>query len=887
MTGSLTIEDGLSDGNVYSIFKDSKGYIWLGNTQGVDRYDGSQVVNILFSNDPDNIEHNVYCITEENGNFLLIGNKNGLWRLDKIRMSLARLYQKEITGEVTCIRRAGNTFYIGTRMGLFQLQNGRLSPINLFSSTKRPISVKDIFINRQGRNIKLYVALEKGVAVYNPNAKKPAIYLPCYTPTSDKSLTKIVVSGKPQNILVGTTGDGILCYDAAAHRFKNWLLQGMSIPDMMLYGKDRLLAATSFIGACEIRILDKHIVNTYTNHEGNGITKTRYESPICFYRDYTGTDWLGYKFFGLDYTSLSYQIFHTYQIPGRFNSNSVQVRSFLRDGNRILLGTRNGLLVTDRKKGLIAHITPEQLHANIVTSILRQGDHYLVGTIGGGLHAISATSLQPVAVNEAKALASSDVFVIRRDTEGQIWIASTAGLTCISKSGQWHTYTSVNSQLPDNEVYGIVFDKNGKGWIITKLGLCNYLPETHTLSTQNIPKQLSSLGRIITIVNESDSTLIFSPVSHEMVRFNINTFKIVPANIIKSESFPALLFMKKISSNSSLYCLGNMLMLKSGSTTRIYDYIDGLENMDFQSNAFEYTADTLWAGTNAGLTYVDCKQLLNHYYSHIPIVLQTIITNHLLSVEETNRVNYGQPLRLNRLGSGVEITFAPLVFGNSQAMHFRYRLKGFDKEWHTIGMNRFIVFSSLPAGEYTLEIEAIGRPEVKSSFKVSVPYSYKAIASTLLIIILLSILGYLLYCHHFHKEYFWKRFIPQPEKYQRSKIDKSEAEKISRQLKAYMKEKKPYLKADLTMGDVAKGIGCSTHSLSQVFSQYLNMTYYDFIADYRIQEFKDLLKDPGNKRLTITALSEKCGFRSRTSFVTSFKKITGMTPKEYMKGNSK
>ena len=66
-------------------------------------------------------------------------------------------------------------------------------------------------------------------------------------------------------------------------------------------------------------------------------------------------------------------------------------------------------------------------------------------------------------------------------------------------------------------------------------------------------------------------------------------------------------------------------------------------------------------------------------------------------------------------------------------------------------------------------------------------------------------------------------------------------------------------------------------------NQYLNQSYYDFINEYLISEFKKLVADSKYSRYTLVALAELCGFSSRASFFRSFKKSTGVTPNEYIR----
>ena len=85
------------------------------------------------------------------------------------------------------------------------------------------------------------------------------------------------------------------------------------------------------------------------------------------------------------------------------------------------------------------------------------------------------------------------------------------------------------------------------------------------------------------------------------------------------------------------------------------------------------------------------------------------------------------------------------------------------------------------------------------------------------------------------------------------------------------------------VAELASLIGTTSHSLSYLFNQYLEKNYYDYINEYRVEEFKALILKEEYAKYTLTALAELCGFSSRASFFRSFKKVTGITPNEYIK----
>jgi AraC-like DNA-binding protein len=118
-------------------------------------------------------------------------------------------------------------------------------------------------------------------------------------------------------------------------------------------------------------------------------------------------------------------------------------------------------------------------------------------------------------------------------------------------------------------------------------------------------------------------------------------------------------------------------------------------------------------------------------------------------------------------------------------------------------------------------------------------------------------------------------------KYRRSGLSDENAEEIKRKLLALMTSDKPFLSQDLTLQKLSERLKTSSHNLSEVINTKMHQSYFDFINQYRIEEFKSRLADPESERYNLLSIAFDSGFQSKGTFNSIFKKFTGMTPSEY------
>ncbi len=119
------------------------------------------------------------------------------------------------------------------------------------------------------------------------------------------------------------------------------------------------------------------------------------------------------------------------------------------------------------------------------------------------------------------------------------------------------------------------------------------------------------------------------------------------------------------------------------------------------------------------------------------------------------------------------------------------------------------------------------------------------------------------------------------EKYEASKLTKKESSTIAKVLTDHMKSSKPYLNPVLTIRDLSEDLNLHPKDLSRVINENFDKNFFNFINAFRVAEFKKRLEDPKNQNYTLIAIAYDCGFNTKSSFNSIFKKTTGLTPSAY------
>ena len=73
----------------------------------------------------------------------------------------------------------------------------------------------------------------------------------------------------------------------------------------------------------------------------------------------------------------------------------------------------------------------------------------------------------------------------------------------------------------------------------------------------------------------------------------------------------------------------------------------------------------------------------------------------------------------------------------------------------------------------------------------------------------------------------------------------------------------------------------SIHLLSQVINEQLGVNFFNFVNQYRVEEFKERLADPSNRNFSLLGIAFDSGFNSKSTFNRIFRNTTGLTPSRY------
>ncbi|WP_259301018.1 ligand-binding sensor domain-containing protein [Bacteroides oleiciplenus] len=892
---TINIANGLSHNLVNAIFKDERGFIWLGTQLGLDRFDGISLVNY-----PQFENHSVLTICETDSISLWVGTDKGLIKFNRKTESAeyVLLDTKQII--VRTLHAVSKQILLaGTSQGLYVLREGKVERVPLETNVLLNTNVLTQII--EGEKERTYwISSYNGLIYYDLNTGESQVYK---YPSGDSGLnTYSCLTAVGHKIYIGTRSAGLVAFDMNNKQFipfpykDNAYILTISPSD-----GDALYVGTNGSGVKKVSVLTGEVLSTIEHVSGgNGISSN---AVYSFLKD-GDTYWIGTYMGGLNYTPTRGDLFSVYRFGRIFNSGNYNVRSFwIGDNGHKVIGTRDGLIYISEHENIVEQYTSKSsiLRADIILSVFPlNSDEFLIGTYGGGLYKFRLSTKQLDYFHEDDIFKKGSFSCCHIDKMGRLWISSSQGVFVYDFSTKSYThYDNTNSGLKYNSIFTSTIDSSDRIWFGTTGGVCMFDMSTGIYNSDIFPEDILPYTKSIRYIYEDrDKNLWFCDNKEGVVKvdahFNkfehFTTDDFLPSNLVSSIKEDNTGRMWFATQRGLFYTQGDVRDMK------LFSLYDGIPGYIF-NNPVQQTEDgTMWWGNEQGLVWyneVRNKEEVAAGKHNYPVITSISITGRKLHAGD-DKMPYS-PEFMSEIsitsGNSIEFGFSALNYSEVNTDIYEYCLEGYDKGWQVSMSDNRASYTDLPKGNYLFKVKSSSNSNQVATLVVKVSHNFPMRVWVLFACIAVFLALLMFYSRLLAKYRLVKKNNNtkrkdeslQKEKYSKARIEEAEVELIRKKLMSQMKDEKLYLNPELKLSDLANNIGCSSVELSQVLNLYLNTNFTDFVNQYRVEEFIMRVQDKSATKYTLVSLSEQSGFSSRTSFFRSFKKIKGTTPAEYIK----
>ena len=787
---SYSSREGLSSGTVYSILKDSFGFLWFATEDGLNRFDGTNFK--VYKHDPSKANglrvNHITALYESRDGCIWIGtNGGGLSYYDKSKDSIFNFTAKgpiQIGAAVTSVSGdlEGNV-WVTSFGGLFEIdiRNKELITGNRYSRINKELAGKVSLSFLHDKKHRVWVGSGNGLYLFNPATGDVKLF--SHREGDESSLADnnvhAIAEDTKGNIWAGT-GNGLSMWIPETNQFRNithtrgaprissnriYALAADTLNQLWIgtdEGLDVLDITTNFISGYtpDIRnprsissrsirsiLIDKKGIHWVGTFRG-GVNKYDRNFNLFNLKEYNAFDPAGLRspfvtafaenqnnvFIGTDGGGLHFYHRNTnlldhidLPITEKTHNHDLAILAMeMASDSRLWIGTyRNGLYcyfpATGTHKRYTKGTGPADLNSDDVFCLKedRVGNLW-VGTNGGGVNLVKPGSNQvdkfmfdPSRVNDPSLPASNYIRSIEEDGAGHIWIGTYgSGISVFDpRSQKFLFYTKANSGLPSDYVLSIKEDSRGNIWIGTGgngMGLLRKGSERFESVTE---KDGLANGTILTI-NEDISGKIWLSTNHGLSRYDPATGKF--SNYTKYNGLQAGAFLT-----------GAGLKLSDGE---------------------------LFFGGQNGFNHFNPSNLKTNQYIPQVVLTDLKVDNQLVSPSEKGPIYrsllLASEIRL-KYKQGFSIAFEALDFTVPEANQYEYQLKGFDKNWIRAGKEHSAYYGNIPPGDYTFQVRASNNDGIWNqegrSIKVFVspPYWRTNYAYLAYILIIAAIMLYL------------------------------------------------------------------------------------------------------------------------------------------------
>jgi len=697
-------QQGLPDDSVTAVLQTHDGYLWVGTSSGLARFDG---LKFTVMSPPDWKSNTPICITalcEDSRGRLWIGTQdNGLLcyeggvvlsrsGLDGLRTQTINSIAEDTTGALWLgtpsgldrldgsalthftakeglpndfvsnvhVARSG-TVWITTRGGMCRFKNGRLEPVAF--QTDNP-----------GRN-------PESLGVYEDRSGELWAFGDTYLVnltdgkhlnhfgTGDAASTRIwsLCEGQNGELWIGTSGKGLYCF--TGQFVAPTLYNGELTSDVRAICEDRqgnLWLGTYSDGLVRLQPRNIRVLNSAAGLPNR--------SAVCLAFNPRGHVWIGFDRAGL-YEGSAGSFAHTETPPNLQNLVSALCVS---SNSGLWVGTPGaGLYCIENQKCL--HLTTaDGLSDNKILALAADSeDAVWVGT-AARLHRIANGAMTSFGASEG--LPDQPVTAILPARNGGVWLGFNNGAVYRENRGQFRRVGG-SSATTGKPIRALCEDAAGRIWIGTDGGHLGCIAENQAASW-NLPSGTPDTA-ILGIVTTEDGDLWFGTDSsvYSVARRDISAWLAGRAPfrqhlIFRADSAP--------------------------STTPTQGWPRALNSPD----------GTLWFAIDSGMVSIDLNNSPS-ISSPPPVLIENVFANGEPlppALLKASAAAARGPIKRVKLSSGLrslDIHFTALDLSAPEKIRFRHRLEGSDQDWIVDnGLTREVHYPRLPYGNYTFRVQA-------------------------------------------------------------------------------------------------------------------------------------------------------------------------------------
>jgi len=738
-------EQGLSNSTIETIFQDSRGFMWFGTRDGLNRFDGIKM--LVFKNDitdSNSISDSyITSIYEDENKFLWIGTLNGLNRFDPVKNVFRRFQHNPRannspgSNHITKVMGGSKQrIWVGTwGAGIYILEQGTgvFTKVNMETGLKNNLQtqINTLFEDKKGN---VWAGTEAGLYLYNPahGSFAPAQMSFAVSFTQPTYSIRVIKETAGGQLLLGTRDDGIIMYDPRyrtqqlfthnadnAHSISSNLTR-----DILITRQGQIWTGTVNGGLDYFEPASQKFTNYQYQPDNPASLSQRTVSAL--YEDNQGNIWVGTHRGGINLYTPGIKKFNLYRQKPNDNSLSYNdVTSFCEDrfGN-IWIGTDGGgLNLFDQKKNTFRHFkynhqNSASIGSNEVIDITEDSEGNLwIGTWGGGLCKYQQAGdrfirYQQNGVNKAPRYIQN----IFEDSQQNLWIATYfEGLFLFNrKDNTWKQIeksASGKTLLTGKNILSITEDKKANIWIGTDDGGLNRLD----VATKEFSHYFSNEDKkpdIRVLFTDSKDNVWVGQSGLFLYDQQKNTFNPYGKTAQLSNEF-----IKGIveDNNGNLWIStsnGITLINQEKQTSRKYNTSDGLQDLEFEANAFLKTADgqLFFGGVNGFNAFYPNEITSNHFVPPVFITDFLIDNNRVMGGPQNQLlaqdISYTNSITLSHKDATFAFGFAALNYTVSENNLYAYKLEGWDKEWMNASTDKRVAYTNVSPGQYTFTVRA-------------------------------------------------------------------------------------------------------------------------------------------------------------------------------------